>query len=52
LILCDPQTSGGLLIAVENQAIAEVEDLLKANNIEAVSFGELIESGDILIKVI
>lgn len=52
LILCDPQTSGGLLIAVENQSIIEVENLLKTNNIEAVSFGELIESADVLIKIV
>ena len=52
LILCDPQTSGGLLIAVEPQAIKEVEALLTANNIDAISFGELIESGDVLIKIV
>lgn len=52
LILCDPQTSGGLLIAVENQSIPELEALLKANNIEAVSFGQLNKLSDILIKVV
>ena len=51
LILCDPQTSGGLLIAVEDNAIVEVEKLLKANNIECTPLGNLIERSDILIKV-
>ncbi|MEI8086213.1 MAG: selenide, water dikinase SelD [Paludibacter sp.] len=52
LILCDPQTSGGLLIAVEKHAITEVEALLVANNIEAISFGELYASSEVLIKVL
>ncbi|WP_430816213.1 selenide, water dikinase SelD [Carboxylicivirga sp. RSCT41] len=50
-ILCDPQTSGGLLIAVEDDAIAEVETLLTQNNIEPVCFGELIEQNDKLIYI-
>jgi selenide,water dikinase len=50
-ILCDPQTSGGLLIAVDDDAIVEVEALLKQNNIEPVCFGELIAQSDKLIYV-
>ena len=50
-ILCDPQTSGGLLIAVEDSAISEVESLLKQNQIQAVPFGELCKRSDVLIKV-
>jgi selenide, water dikinase len=50
-ILCDPQTSGGLLIAVDNSAIAEVEKLLNENNLEAIPFGCLIPRTEILIKV-
>jgi len=38
-ILCDPQTSGGLLIAVEDNAINEVEKLLTDNNVDTVLFG-------------
>jgi|SRR6185312_8208548 len=34
-ILCDPQTSGGLLIAVEPDAAKEVEKLLKDNGLGA-----------------
>lgn len=51
-ILCDPQTSGGLLIAVENDSAKEVENLLKSNKIDAVPFGILQKRSDILIKVI
>jgi len=51
-ILCDPQTSGGLLIAVEPTAIKEVEKLLNEYNIEAQVLGHLTTRTDILIKVI
>jgi len=50
-ILCDPQTSGGLLIAVEDSAIMEVEKLLKENNIEAQAMGYLTARSDVLIRV-
>ncbi len=36
-ILPDPQTNGGLLIAVEPTAIKEVEDILKENGLEKFS---------------
>jgi selenide,water dikinase len=51
LILCDPQTSGGLLIAIENQAIPELEALFMAHNIPAIPFGKLLSPRDILIKI-
>jgi len=50
-ILCDPQTSGGLLIAVEPDSAAEVESLLKSNGIDAQPFGELTEQDEFLIYV-
>jgi selenide, water dikinase len=52
LILCDPQTSGGLLIAVEDDAIKSVESLLKENDIDSVMFGNLQTRSEILIKVV
>ena len=50
-ILCDPQTSGGLLIAVEDDAISEVESLLQNNGVDPVCFGELVDQKDKLIYV-
>ncbi len=43
-ILCDPQTSGGLLIAVDVNHQSEFENLAKDNGLDLVSFGCLTES--------
>lgn len=51
-ILCDPQTSGGLLIAVEESAKLEVEALLRKYNIAANAFGYLTEKDEKLISVV
>ncbi|MEL4252205.1 selenide, water dikinase SelD [Shewanella xiamenensis] len=40
-ILCDPQTSGGLLVAVSNEAEAELVALLNAHQIEPICIGSL-----------
>ncbi|MDA3880173.1 MAG: selenide, water dikinase SelD [Prolixibacteraceae bacterium] len=50
-ILCDPQTSGGLLIAVEKDGLQEIEKLFKENQIEAESFGKLITRTNKIIHV-
>jgi len=42
-ILADPQTSGGLLIAVKEASAQKVEKLLKANNLFAGEIGYLTE---------
>ena len=49
-VLADPQTSGGLLVAVTEEASAEFEELLKANNLPSASFGRLkaFEGGDLI----
>ncbi len=41
LILCDPQTSGGLMIAVSDTAREVVEDLLIQHKMPAKPFGQL-----------
>ena len=50
-ILCDPQTSGGLLIAVDNSDVDEVETLLLEHGLECSSFGKLVPRGEILVSV-
>ncbi len=52
LILCDPQTSGGLLIAVEESALLQVTQLLENNNLNTQVFGRLIKRQETLIQVI
>lgn len=55
-ILADPQTSGGLLVAVASDGVAEFEQVLKENGVDEKyinHFGWLEESaGEQLIKVI
>ncbi|MBL1280615.1 MAG: selenide, water dikinase SelD [Fluviicola sp.] len=45
-ILCDPQTSGGLLIAVKKEASQKVEAILKSKGLYAEPIGELIEKSE------
>lgn len=51
-VLCDPQTSGGLLIAVEESAVSEVEDLLSKYKVEPKPIGLLKTQSEKLISVI
>lgn len=50
-ILCDPQTSGGLMIAVEPSTIAEVKSLLAQEGLQVESFGKMVKRGERLIVV-
>ncbi|MBN1950826.1 MAG: selenide, water dikinase SelD [Bacteroidales bacterium] len=50
-ILCDPQTSGGLLIAVEEDAVEKVSALLNEEGIEARVFGKLLSQQVPMITV-
>jgi selenide,water dikinase len=52
LILCDPQTSGGLLIAVKPEAAHQVEMLLKERGLYAECIGELVEKEGVPIRVV
>lgn len=45
IILCDPQTSGGLLIAVAEESLEGVKALLKAGNLWAEPVGRFGERG-------
>lgn len=51
LVLCDPQTSGGLLIAVKPEQATEVEALLNGRELPHHSFGKLTIRGSHLITV-
>ncbi|MCA6221419.1 selenide, water dikinase SelD [Photorhabdus antumapuensis] len=52
-LLCDPQTSGGLLLAVLPEAMDEVKMIARCHDIELTAIGELSErqSGRVLIEV-
>ena len=50
-ILCDPQTSGGLLIAVKKEAAPEVESVLKSKGLYAECIGELIQKEKSLVQI-
>ncbi len=51
-ILADPQTSGGLLVAVDPAAADTVKQLLKENNLYAEAIGVITKQGTSLIDVI
>jgi selenide,water dikinase len=51
-ILADPQTSGGLLVAVEPSGKMEFERLLSENGIGSEPFGKLVAKAEKLIKVL
>lgn len=50
-ILCDPQTSGGLLLAVDPEYCEQVESLFQEKGVDAISFGELHTPSNHLITV-
>jgi selenide,water dikinase len=50
-LLADPQTSGGLLIAVEENAANEVQDLLQSAGLYASPIGKTKEKNAELIRV-
>lgn len=52
VILADPQTSGGLLVAVEPRYIADFQAIAKKEGFELEAFGEMVEGGKWLIEVV
>ena len=42
-ILCDPQTSGGLLVAVESQEVEKIQQIANAMNVPLFRVGRLLE---------
>lgn len=51
-ILCDPQTSGGLLCVVKKENVSEFLSLCKKANLNLSSIGETIKSSQHLVEVI
>lgn len=51
-ILCDPQTSGGLLVAVKHGFEKEFEEHARENGFELNPFGKLIEKNQYVINII
>ena len=52
LLLCDAQTSGGLLLAVEPEALPKVKIILEQNKLNSSVFGHLTEQQKYLITVV
>jgi len=48
---CDPQTSGGLLVAVKSSAVTSFLQSASDQGLDLISFGELVEQKDKLIYV-
>lgn len=51
-ILCDPQTSGGLLIAVRPQAVEKVQNLAKQRQVPLYRVGRLLEKAENLPLIV
>lgn len=51
MILCDPQTSGGLLIAVEETYSGNFENYCKKNNIPLYSIGKTVPSSGNIVRI-
>jgi len=51
-ILCDAQTSGGLLCAVKKQSVAEFLSITKSVGLDLVSIGRTLHRGENLVEVI
>lgn len=52
IILCDAQTSGGLLAIVQKESVQEFLEITKANNLSLHSIGQTCKRGNKLIEVI
>jgi selenide,water dikinase len=50
-ILCDPQTSGGLLVAVDPTGIEEVNRIFNAYGLDLQSFGEITPASEYAVEV-
>ncbi len=51
ILLCDPQTSGGLLLAVDPSGRNAFLELIQQRGLDLQSFGRIVEKGEPLIQV-
>ncbi len=51
-ILCDPQTSGGLLVCVETHAIQAVQQIFRAHQLELEPFGNLVPKEEYSVIIV
>ena len=53
-VLCDPQTSGGLLVSVEPKNVGEFKQFMETNSQQFYEIGELFESdcSDVKVKIV
>ena len=51
-ILCDPQTSGGLLVAVKAENAAKFQNILRGYDFDLEEIGYFVEKEGVLINVI
>ena len=42
-VLCDPQTSGGLLVTVSDESLIDFHELINSNGIDLKSIGKITE---------
>jgi len=49
--LCDPQTSGGLLVAVAPNAVQDLLSFCRIDEVEPTLIGEFVESGEKVVEV-
>ena len=45
-VICDPQTSGGLLVSVSNEGLKDFLDLLKSNALDLQPIGKILDYSD------
>ena len=50
-ILCDPQTSGGLLVAVDERYLEDFDELLRSEGLELEAIGKVVEKGAHFVEV-
>ena len=51
-ILCDPQTSGGLLVAVKQSKVADFKNILRGYDLDLEPIGHFVKQQDKLVSVV